>query len=172
MPTVTVTFVKENFFSVTFIHIKNISAVTDPILTKLFGPWFFGPQFFWTHQISGPKRFWSTTLTTRTTTKTWWVITWLQIVSKFSESFLNYHHHNHHQPTENSMSAISQLLLARFWPNFKVRFLETSTTDSNYYGDICPCNICPGNICKYQQYLSCYWPDFDQTSKSAFWEHL
>ena len=31
--------------------------------------------------------------------------------------------------------------------------------------DICPCNICPGDICPYQQYLSYYWPDFDQTLK-------
>ena len=38
--------------------------------------------------------------------------------------------------------------------------------------DICPCNICPGNICPYQQYLSCYRPDFDLTSKSAFLDHL
>ena len=34
-------------------------------------------------------------------------------------------------PTGNSMSAISQLLLARFWPNFKGRFLGPSLTDSN-----------------------------------------
>ena len=26
-------------------------------------------------------------------------------------------------------------------------------------------NMRPGNICPYQQYLSCYWPDFDQTLK-------
>ena len=31
--------------------------------------------------------------------------------------------------------------------------------------DICPCNICPGDICPYQQYLSCYWPNFDQILK-------
>merc|ERR1711954_286180 len=29
--------------------------------------------------------------------------------------------------------------------------------------DICPGNICPWDICPYQQYLSCYWPDLDQT---------
>ena len=23
-----------------------------------------------------------------------------------------------------------------------------------------------------QQYLSCYWPDFDETLKVGFWEHL
>ena len=36
--------------------------------------------------------------------------------------------------------------------------------------DICPCNICPGNICPYQQYLSCYWPDFDKILKVGSWE--
>ena len=30
---------------------------------------------------------------------------------------------------------------------------------------ICPGDICPGDICPYQEYLSCYWPDFDQTLK-------
>ena len=33
--TVTVTFVQATFGLVTFVHIRNISAVTDPILTKL-----------------------------------------------------------------------------------------------------------------------------------------
>ena len=33
--------------------------------------------------------------------------------------------------------------------------------------DICPCNICP-----YQDYISCYWLDCNQTSKQAFWDHL
>ena len=64
-----------------------------------------------------------------------------------------------HPPTHrNSMSAISQLLLTRFWWNFKGRFLWTFRTDSNCQGDICPRDICP-----YQEYLSCYWPDFDET---------
>ena len=44
-------------------------------------------------------------------------------------------------------------------------------TLDNCQMDICPCNICPGNICSYQQYLSCYWPNFDQISKSALWDH-
>ena len=72
------------------------------------------------------------------------------------------------------MPEISQLLLALFLPNIKGRFLGTSRTDSNYYSDICPGNICPGNICPYQQYLSCYRPDFDQTLKveSWDWDHL
>ena len=72
----------------------------------------------------------------------------------------------------NSMLAISQLLLARFWWNFKGSFLGASRTDSNYQVDICPGNICPGNICPYQEYLSCYWPDFDETLKVASWNHL
>ena len=38
MPTVTVTFVKATFVLATFVHIKNMSAVTDPILTKRLGP--------------------------------------------------------------------------------------------------------------------------------------
>ena len=75
----------------------------------------------------------------------------------------------HHPPTHrNSMLAISQLLLTWFWGNFKGRFLWTFRADSNCQGDICPDNICPRNICPYQQYLSCYWPDFDQTFLSKF----
>ena len=35
---------------------------------------------------------------------------------------------------------------------------------------IYPCNICPGDICPYQQYLSCYWPDFDQILKVGSWD--
>ena len=50
-------------------------------------------------------------------------------------------------PHRNSMSAISQLLLTRFWWNFKRRLLVTSRTDSNCHSDICLGNICPGDIC-------------------------
>ena len=32
--------------------------------------------------------------------------------------------------------------------------------------------ICPRNICPYQEYLSCYWPDFDETLQVGSWEHL
>ena len=38
MPTVTVTFVKGTFVLATFVHIRMISAVTDPILTKCLEP--------------------------------------------------------------------------------------------------------------------------------------
>ena len=75
----------------------------------------------------------------------------------------------HHR---NSMSAISQLLLNGFWWNFQGRFLGTFRTDSNCQGDICPRNICPRDICPYQEYLSCYWPDFDETLQVGSWEHL
>ena len=34
-PNVTVTFVQATFVLVTFVHIRNISTVTDPILMKL-----------------------------------------------------------------------------------------------------------------------------------------
>ena len=37
--------------------------------------------------------------------------------------------------------------------------------------DICPGNICPGDICPYLQYLSCYWPNLDQTFNIGSWEH-
>ena len=65
----------------------------------------------------------------------------------------------------NSMSAIYQLLLTWFWWNFKSRLLGTSRTDSNCHGDICPGNICLGDICPYQEDLSSYWSDFQQTLK-------
>ena len=28
------------------------------------------------------------------------------------------------------------------------------------------------DICPYQQYLSCYWPDLDQTLNKGFWEQI
>ena len=71
-----------------------------------------------------------------------------------------------------SISGISQLLLTRFWQNFKGRFLGLSWTDFNYHNDICPGNICPGDICQYQEYLSCYWLDFDQTLRVGSWDYL
>ena len=51
-----------------------------------------------------------------------------------------------------SISAISQLLLARFGSNFKQRVLGTYTTDYNCYHNICPGNICHGDICPYKHY--------------------
>ena len=62
-----------------------------------------------------------------------------------------------------SISAISQLLLALFWPNFKGRFLGPFWTYSNCNNDICPGNICSCDICPYPEYFTCYLPNFDQT---------
>ena len=50
--------------------------------------------------------------------------------------------------------------------------MGASRTDSIYQVDICPGNIFPGDICSYQEYLSCYWPDLDETLKVGSWEHL
>ena len=72
----------------------------------------------------------------------------------------------------SNISAISQLLLVRFWPNFTCRFPGPLWTYSNCHNDICPGNICPCNICPYKEYLSCYWPNFDQTLKVGSWDHL
>ena len=69
-----------------------------------------------------------------------------------------------------SISAISQLLLAWFWPNFKGRFLGPFWTYHNYHNDICPGNISSCNICPCQEYLSCHWPDFDQILKVGSWD--
>ena len=69
-----------------------------------------------------------------------------------------------------SISAISQLLLTRFWPNFKGKFLGQFLQDSNCYGDdICPGNIYPGNDCPYQQCLSCYWANLNHLFVPNFW---
>ena len=69
-----------------------------------------------------------------------------------------------------SILAISQLLLARFWPNFKGGFLGHFLTYSKCHNDICSGNICPCDICPYQQYLSFCWPDFDQILKVGSWD--
>ena len=54
------------------------------------------------------------------------------------------------------ISAIFQLLMTRFWPNFKDRFLGPSLTDANCHCDIWPGKNCLGDICSYQGYVS--WP--------------
>ena len=70
------------------------------------------------------------------------------------------------------ISGIFQLLLTWFSWNFKGSFLKPYLTDADYQVDICPCNICQGDICPYQEYLSCYSPDFDETLNVGSWEHL
>ena len=51
-------------------------------------------------------------------------------------------------------------------------FLWPPLTDVNRHGDICLGNICPGDICPYKEYLSSYWPDYDQTLKVDSWDPL
>ena len=79
MPSGMVIFVQGTIVRVIIVHIRNISTVTDPILTKLFGPNYlgakilfdpnfvgpkdfytqnlFGPKFFWTEKFAGPQNF-------------------------------------------------------------------------------------------------------------------
>ena len=57
-------------------------------------------------------------------------------------------------------------LFCSAWPKFKI---TTVTTTCHY---ICQGNICPGDICPYQEYLSCYWPDLDQTLNKGSWVHI
>ena len=67
MPTVTVAFFQATFVWAIFVHIRYISAVADPILTKLFGPILLGLSFlepnifgtipFWTQIFFEPMSF-------------------------------------------------------------------------------------------------------------------
>ena len=50
-----------------------------------------------------------------------------------------------------------------FCRNFLVK---TSSYQKHF--TLFPGMICPGDICPYQQYLSCYWYDFDQTFWTQF----
>ena len=91
---------------------------------------------------------------------------WDSLNSNFSS------HPPTHPPATHPKKYISQLLVAQFGPNFKERFLGPFLTDANRHTDIYPSNICPRNICPYKEYLSWYWPDFDQTLKEGSWDHL
>ena len=55
MPTVMVTFVLATYAMVAFVYISNISAVTGPILTKLFGPNLQGVIIFVEQKVFGPS---------------------------------------------------------------------------------------------------------------------
>ena len=72
----------------------------------------------------------------------------------------------------SSDPTLTKLLGPYFDEILQVVFLGTSRTDSDCHGDICPGNICPGDICPYQEYLNCYWPDYDETLNVGSWEHL
>ena len=58
------------------------------------------------------------------------------------------------------------------WQKFKGRFLWLSWTYFNCRSKICPGNICPSDVCPYQEYLSCYWPNFDETLKLSSCDYL
>ena len=58
MPTVMVIYVLATYALVTFVHISNISAVTGPILTKLFGPNLLGVIIFVDQNVFGFNLFW------------------------------------------------------------------------------------------------------------------
>ena len=167
-----VTFVQATFVSATFVHSRNISAVTDQIFTRFFSPNFLQTLIFLDPKICGPTIFRTTFLPSSASTQLNFNFNWGwdSLISIFRHPPT--HLATRKSTTTNSMSSISQLLLTGFWPNFKNRFLEPSWTDFNCYGDICSGHICPGDICPYQEYLSWYWPDFDQTLKVGSWDHL
>ena len=52
------------------------------------------------------------------------------------------------------MSATSQPLMDRYWPNFNDRFLGPSLTNANCDGDIWQGGICPGDIDVYKLRIS------------------
>ena len=80
-------------------------------------------------------------------------------------------HTTHHPPPHKLLGSNISAVTGLIWI-FKQRVLGTYTTDYNCHHDICPGNICPGDICPYQQYLTCYWPDLDQTLNKGSWEHI
>ena len=54
------------------------------------------------------------------------------------------------------------------WPHIVYHaFIKISHRNTHTHSDSCPSNICPGDIFPYQEYLSCYCPDFDETLKAA-----
>ena len=60
MPTITVAFKQAPYVLATFVHISNNSAVSDPILTKL-----FAPNFLWTLIcVKDQKEIWTKLLLT------------------------------------------------------------------------------------------------------------
>ena len=62
------------------------------------------------------------------------------------------------KPNITNISAVTDPILSKLG-----RFLGTYRKDSSCNGDICPGNISPDDNCSYQEYLSFYWPEFDQT---------
>ena len=83
------------------------------------------------------------------------------------------------RPYSSNISSVTDLILT----NFKISSLGPSFTDVDRLSDICQVNIWPGITCSYQQYLrfhctnfdqplSCYWPNCDQTLNPIFGSEL
>ena len=58
-PAVMVTSVQETFVLATFFHIRNMSAVTDPIWPKIWSKILFNPNLFEPKTLLDPKLFWT-----------------------------------------------------------------------------------------------------------------
>ena len=58
MAYVWVTIVQETFVLVTFVHMSNLSAATEPIFKKLFGPNFLGGRIFFRPKFCYIQSFW------------------------------------------------------------------------------------------------------------------
>ena len=59
MPYISVTFVQATFVMLIFVHISNISAVTNPMFTKLFRPNFWRSRIFFYQNLVTSKLFWN-----------------------------------------------------------------------------------------------------------------
>ena len=55
--------------------------------------------------------------------------------------------------------------LRRIFSGHPVGYWEHLEQIPTVLGDICAVNICPADICPFQEYFSCYWPNFDETLK-------
>ena len=139
------TFVQATFLLGTFVHISNISALTDQILTKLLGPNFLG-VFIFVDQNFLDKTFFIPSHPPpphKLNMSNIFVVTITSLIL-----------------TKLYKSAISQLLLIWFWPNFFDPFF-----------------IFVNKIFFWQnfishQYLSCYWPDIDLSFFTQFFGGL
>ena len=83
------------------------------------------------------------------------------------------HHHHHYPPpttTTNSMSSISQLFLTQFWPNFKSRFVESTTiiTTTTTTWTTKTTTTTATTITRAAKAIFHFWPDLDQTFNGRF----
>ena len=154
MPTLLVTFVQAKYIMETFVHISNISAFTNSILTKLQRYLGISRTDSNCHDDICPGNICPDGICPyQEYLSCYWHDCYQTFGTPFrglnfcgpnfflNKTFLYQPTHHHHT---NSISAI-YLLLARFWPNFIS-----------------------------QQYLSCYCYDFDLTfvNKIFFWQNF